>query len=338
MRPAQTPSGIRRQIPVKIQRGTLVSRLVAPSLETRPHSKATPRRLNRAVKENLYAYLFLAPWLIGFFVLTLGPLLTSLYLSFTDFDLLTSPNWIGVDNYDTMFTDDRRYFNALQVTFTYVIFAVPLSLAFSLMIAVLLNKNIRGMAFYRSVYYLPSLLGGSVAIAILWRQVFGVDGLVNQVLEIVGIQGKSWISSPDYALDTLIILHVWQFGSSMIIFLAGLRQIPQDLYDAASIDGAGKVSKFARITVPMLTPVIFFNLVLGIIGAFKAFTPAFIISGGRGGPVDSTLFYTLYLYQKAFTSFEMGYASAMAWVLLLIIAFFTAMTFLSGKYWVHYGD
>jgi multiple sugar transport system permease protein len=291
-----------------------------------------------STKKGLYGYLFLAPWLVGFFGLTAIPLFGSLYYSFTDFDLLTSPNWVGFDNYTTMFTDDDRYFTSLKVTFTYVIFAVPAALVFSLLIAVLLNQQLMGMSFYRSVYYLPSLLGGSVSIAILWRQVFGAEGLVNRFLEIFGVSGPAWISSPDYALSTLIVLHVWQFGSAMIIFLAGLRQIPQDLYDAASIDGAGSLSKFARITLPMLTPVIFFNLVLGIIGAFKAFTPAYIVSGGSGGPIDSTLFYTLYLYQKAFTSFEMGYASAMAWILLLIIAFFTAMTFFSGKYWVHYGE
>jgi multiple sugar transport system permease protein len=237
-----------------------------------------------------------------------------------------------------MFTDDSRYYTSLRVTFIYVLVSVPLALVFALLIAVLLNKDIAGMAFYRSIYYLPSLLGGSVAIAILWRQVFGAEGVVNRVLAKFGIDGPSWISSPDFALDTLIVLNIWQFGSAMIIFLAGLRQIPQDLYDAASVDGAGSISKFRNITVPMLTPVVFFNLVLGIIGAFKAFTPAYIVSGGSGGPIDSTLFYTLYLYQRAFTSFEMGYASAMAWILLLIIAFFTTITFISGKYWVHYGE
>jgi multiple sugar transport system permease protein len=264
--------------------------------------------------------------------------LGSLYYSFTDFDLLTSPEWIGLENYSTMLGDDPRYFTSLKVTFTYVVFSVPLSLAFSLLIAMILNHNLMGMALYRSVYYLPSLLGGSVAIAILWRQVFGQEGLVNRILAVVGITGPAWIAHPDFALDTLVVLHIWQFGAAMIIFLAGLRQIPQDLYDAASVDGAGVASKFARITLPMLTPVLFFNFVLGIIGAFKAFTPAYIVSGGMGGPLDSTLFYTLYLYQKAFTSFEMGYASAMAWVLLAIIAICTAMTFISGRYWVHYGE
>ncbi len=302
------------------------------------HLKSTPRFVSRVIKKNLFGYLFLAPWLAGFFILSVGPLFASLYYSFTDFDLLTSPHWVGFANYQAMFTDDPRYFQSLRVTFMYVVVAVPLGLAFSLLIALVLNQRLMGMAFYRSVYYLPSLLGGSVAIAILWRQVFGAKGLVNRVLDLFGIAGPAWIANPHYALDTLIVLHVWQFGSAMIIVLAGLRQIPQSLYEAASIDGAGRISKFTHITVPMLTPVVFFNLVLGIIGAFKAFTPAYVVSGGSGGPIDSTLFYTLYLYQKAFTSFEMGYASAMAWVLLLLIAFFTGLTFISGKYWVHYSD
>ncbi len=307
-------------------------------VETELQVASSSRFMTTTMKKNLFGYLFLAPWLVGFFVLTAGPLFGSLYYSFTDFDLLTPPKWVGLSNYRTMFTDDPRYFTSLRVTFVYVIVSVPLALAFALFIAVLLNKNMSGMAFYRSIYYLPSLLGGSVAIAILWRQVFGAEGIVNRVLAYFEINGPSWISSPDFALSTLIVLNIWQFGSAMIIFLAGLRQIPQDLYEAASIDGAGRLSKFARITVPMLTPVVFFNFVLGIIGAFKAFTPAYIVSGGSGGPIDSTLFYTLYLYQKAFTTFQMGYASAMAWILLVIIAFFTAMTFVSGKYWVHYGD
>jgi multiple sugar transport system permease protein len=290
----------------------------------------------KVLRDNAIAYFFLLPWLIGFFVLTLGPLLTSLYLSFTDFDLLTAPEWIGTANYVEMFTQDRRYRASLGVTFNYVIFSVPLSLAFALLVAMLLNRDIRGIGLYRAIFYLPSLLGGSVAIAILWRQIFGGDGLVNRVLALFGIDGPSWISTPAYALDTLIVLHIWQFGAAMLIFLAGLKQIPQDLYDAASVDGAGQLSKFFRITLPMLTPVLFFNLIMGIIGAFKAFTSAYIISNGNGGPLDSTLFYTLYLYQKGFTDFEMGYASAMAWVLLLIISVCTALVFRSSRFWVHY--
>lgn len=318
-----------------------MNRMAEPRVEAPqapPVAATRPRTLSRTAARNLYGYLFLAPWLIGFLVLTAGPLIGSLYYSFTDFNLLAAPNWVGLDNYDQMLTNDRRYYNSLRVTFIYVLVSVPLALAFALLVAVVLNNNLMGMSFYRSVYYLPSLLGGSVAIAILWRQVFGADGVVNRVLALFGIDGPSWISSPDYALTTLIVLNIWQFGAAMIIFLAGLRQVPQDLYDAASVDGAGAFNKFTRITLPLITPLIFFNLVLGIIGAFKAFTPAYIVSGGSGGPIDSTLFYTLYLYQKAFTSFEMGYASAMAWILLLIIALFTTMTFISSKYWVHYSD
>lgn len=296
-------------------------------------------RTGRQSRENLAAYVFLLPWLIGLFVFTLGPIVASLYLSFTDYDLLTSPQWIGLENYENMFLDDPRYFAALKVTVTYVFLSVPLQLAFALLVAVLLNRQIRGIGLYRAVYYLPSLLGGSVAIAILWRQVFGRDGLVNTLLSItVGGTYPAWVSSPDTALYTLILLRVWQFGAPMLIFLAGLKQIPTELYEAATLDGAGKINQFFTITLPLLTPIIFFNLVLQLIGAFQAFTPAFIVSGGTGGPVDSTLFYTLYIYQEGFSYFHMGYASAMAWALLLIIALVTGLAFFSTRYWVHYGD
>ena len=285
------------------------------------------------------ALLFLAPWLIGFVVFTLGPVLASLYLSFTNFDLLTPPVWIGADNYVRMFSGDYRFYQALKVTFTYLMFEVPLKLAFALLIATLLDKAVRGGGVYRALFYIPSLLGGSVAIAVLWRQLFEGNGTVNQVLLwLLGIQGPSWISNPNTAVYTLVILAIWQFGSPMIIFLAGLRQIPLDLYEAASMDGASKFRQFRRITLPLLAPVIFFNMVLQVIEGFKAFTPAFIISGGTGGPVDSTLFYTLFLYQEAFAYFRMGYAAALAWVLLIIIGAFTALSFLTSKYWVHYED
>jgi multiple sugar transport system permease protein len=284
------------------------------------------------------AYLFLSPWLIGLFCLTLGPTLASLYLSFTSFDLLQPPRWIGLDNYARMAFDDPRLGKALAVTFTYVLLSVPLKLAFALAIALVLDKGLRGLSLYRALLYLPSLLGGSVAIAVLWRQIFGYDGLINEMLALFGVDGPSWISNPSYAIYTLVILRVWQFGSPMIIFLAGLRQIPAELHEAAAIDGAGPVRRFFSVTLPLLAPVVFFNLVLQTIDAFKAFTPAFIISGGTGGPIDSTLFYTLYLYQEAFAYFRMGYASAMAWVLLVIIAICTALAFLTSRWWVHYGD
>lgn len=203
----------------------------------------------------------------------------------------------------------------------------------------LLNKGMRGLAIYRSVFYLPSMMGGSVAIALLWRQIFGTTGLVNQILGLFGVDATTgWVSDPDYALWTLILLHVWTFGSPMVIFLAGLRQIPVMYYEAAALDGAGRAKTFARITLPLLSPIIFFNLVLQIIGAFQSFTQAFVVSNGSGGPSDSTLFFTLYLYERGFTNFQMGYASAMAWLLLIIIAIFTAINFFAAKYWVFYDD
>lgn len=290
-------------------------------------------------RENRAAYLFLLPWFAGLFLLTLGPMLSSLYLSFTSYDLLSPPEWVGLRNYHVMFERDPRYANSLRVTFTYVFLSVPLRLLFALAVALVLNKGLRGLSVYRAIYYVPSLLGGSVAIALLWRRVFGGDGLINQTLEGIGFSDlPSWIATPDYALYPLVVLAVWQFGSPMIIFLAGLKQIPTELYEAAAVDGAGPVSRFFRITAPLLTPIIFFNLVLQMIGAFQAFTPAFIVSNGSGGPSDATLFYTLYLYQQGFANLKMGYASAMAWVLLVIIAAFTAANFLSSRYWVHYQD
>jgi multiple sugar transport system permease protein len=287
-------------------------------------------------QEGLSAYVFLAPWLLGFFGLTLGPALASLYLSFTNFDLIRDPNWVGAANYVRIFTNDPKFLAAMRVTFVYVALAVPLKLAFALGVAMLLDKGVRGLPIYRALFYLPSLLGASVAIAVLWRQLFAGNGLLNHLLALFGIEGPSWISNPNYSLYTLVVLSVWQFGSPMVIFLAGLRQISKDVYEAAEIDGATRFQQFVRITLPLLTPVIFFNLVVQTIDAFKAFTPAFIISGGTGGPIDSTLFYTLYLYQEAFAYFRMGYAAALAWLLVIAIALFTAFAFLSSRYWVHY--
>lgn len=305
---------------------------------TTPTGVAAPSYWRGVWDNHAPGYLFLLPWFIGFFGLTIGPILTSLYLSFTHFDLLTAPRWAGVENYVRMFTNDPKFAASMRVTFIFVIFSVPLKLAFALGVALLLNRGMRGLPIYRALFYLPSLLGASVAIAILWRQIFAGNGLVNQVLANFGIIGPSWISNPNTSLWTLIILAIWQFGSPMIIFLAGLRQIPQDMYEAASLDGAGKWRQFWKITLPMLTPVVFFNAIIQTIEAFKSFTPSFIISGGTGGPINSTLFYTLYLYNEAFGFFRMGYASALAWVLLIIVAAFTAFSFLTSKFWVHYDD
>ncbi|MDF2554606.1 MAG: transporter permease [Microbacterium sp.] len=283
------------------------------------------------------AMVFLAPWLLGLVLVTVLPIAASLYLSFTKYDLFNAPEFIGIDNYVRM-AQDPRLAASLGVTFVYVLVGVPLAMGAALGIALLLDKGLRGLAFYRSMFYLPSLLGSSVAVAILWKQIFGVDGLVNQFLAIFGIEGPGWISNPDTALSTIILLSVWGFGAPMVIFLAGLRQIPVMYYEAAAMDGAGSARQFFSITLPLLSPIVFFNLVLSMIGAFQAFTQAFIISNGSGGPSDSTLFYTLYLYQKGFTAFDMGYASAMAWLLVAIIAGFTAVNFALSKLWVFYDD
>ena len=295
--------------------------------------------LARIWRRNGAGYMFLLPWLIGFFGLTLGPALASLYLSFTDYSLLQPPRWSGLKNLNYALFSDVKLRHALEVTFHYVLIGTPLRLAVALALAMILDRSVRGVGFYRAAFYLPSLLGASVAISVMWRQLFGSEGLVNTLLYLAtGWQGPSWISHPDYALWTLIALNIWQFGSPMIIFLAGLRQIPEDLYEAASMDGASGWRQFWKITLPLLAPVIFFNLVLQTIEAFKAFTQAYIISGGQGWPADSTLFYSLYLYIEAFANFRMGYASLLAWLLLIIIGIFTAIAFWTSKYWVYYED
>ncbi|MGP4015839.1 carbohydrate ABC transporter permease [Saccharopolyspora sp. 5N708] len=311
---------------------------VVGELASLRRAKGARAKLSPAERgDNKAAAFFLAPWFVGLALITVGPMAASLYLSFTDYSLLDSPEWTGLSNYLEMLGDERLL-TSLRVTFSYVFVSVPLQLAAALALALFLDRGLRGLAIYRSAFYLPSLLGASVAIAILWRQIFGNSGLINQILSWFGIQGVGWISHPDFALGTLIVLNVWTFGSPMIIFLAGLRQIPEPLYEAAAIDGAGKIRQFRSITVPLLTPIIFFNLVLQIIHAFQSFTQAFVVSGGTGRPVDSTLFYTLYLYEEGFTNLHMGYASAMAWLLLVIIAAFTAINFHLSKYWVFYDD
>lgn len=280
--------------------------------------------------------MFLLPWLVGFFLLALGPILASLYLGFTRYDMVSAPRWVGLDNYQYMFERDRRFWKALKVTFAYVALAVPLRLAMALAVAMLLDKGLRSIGMYRAIFYLPSILGASIAIAILWRAMFGIDGVINQFLALFGIQGIGWITTPSTSIYTMVVLAMWQFGSPMLIFLAGLRSIPRDLYEAAEIDGTSPLRQFFRITLPLLAPVVFFNLVLQMIEAFKTFSSAFIISNGTGAPADSLLFYTVYLFNEAFRFFRMGYASALAWVLLVIIAVITIIAFATSKYWVHY--
>lgn len=297
-------------------------------------------------RENLGSYAFLVPWLLGFLVLTLYPMMYSLYLSFTKFNIRTPPEWIGLRNYLVMFTGtdalpkDERFLNSVFVTFKFVFISVPLKLVFALAVAMLMNKKLKMIGRYRALYYIPTLLGGSVAIAVLWRRLFAGDGLINMILSgVFGLENlPAWISNPKYSLYTLILLAVWQFGSPMIIFLAGLQQIPREYYEASSVDGAGKVRQFLAITLPSLSPIIFFNFVMQMISAFQSFTQAFIVSGGSGGPLDSTMFYSLYLYIKGFGFSEMGYAAAMAWVLLIIIAGLTAISFRASGNLVSYGS
>lgn len=302
-----------------------------------PRGMQSAREKAARGRDNKAAAIFLAPWLIGLIGITLGPMLMSLYLAFTNYNLLQNPQFTGLENIQRMLGDERLG-ASLLVTAIYVLVSVPLQLAVALALAILLDRGVRGLPLYRSVLYLPSLLGASVAIAVLWRLVFGGEGLLNALLSLIGIQGPAWIAEPQTALGTLIILHVWTFGSPMVIFLAGLRQIPREFYEAAATDGAGRWRQFRSVTLPLLSPIIFFNLVLGLIGSFQTFTQAFIISNGSGGPADSTLFYSLYLYQEGFSSLRMGYASALAWLLLIIIAAFTALNFWAAKYWVFYND
>ena len=280
-------------------------------------------------------YLLLAPWLIGFLIMYLIPMITSIYFSFTDYNMLNTPSFIGFANYTRMFTQDQTFWKSLGVTFMYVFILVPLRLAFALLIAMLLNRPHKGLTIYRTFYYIPSIIGGSIAVSIVWKQIFGSQGVFMSLLSVFGIQQNlSILGNPSTALYSLILLGIWQFGSSMLIFLSALKQIPVPLYESATIDGAKFWRQFTKITLPMLTPTIFFNLILQIINSFRAFTESYVVT--NGGPLNSTLFYVLYLYQRAFNYFDMGYSSAMAWVLVAIIGIFTAILFKTQKNWVYY--
>ncbi len=286
-------------------------------------------------KANILGYALISPWLLGFVVMFFIPMCISLYYSFTDYNLLSAPSFVGVDNYVRMFTDDPDFWQSLKVTFSYVLILVPCRLAFALMVALLLNSKRRGGGIYRTLYYIPSIIGGSIAVSIVWKQMFGNDGVLMSLMELIGIEQKfSLIGNPKTALFSLILLGVWQFGSSMLIFLAALKQVPASVYESASLDGASGIRKFFKITLPMISPTIFFNLILQIINGFRAFTESYIITDG--GPMDSTLFYVLNLYRRAFNYFDMGYSSAMAWVLVAIIAIFAGIIFKTQNSWVYY--
>jgi multiple sugar transport system permease protein len=291
-------------------------------------------RLNLSRREAVAGYLFIFPWLFGFLLLRLGPMLASLLLSFTEYDITSAPVLIGVQNYMRMFTGDPAFWDSLRVTLTYAIFAVPIGLALSLLIAILLNQKAPGMTIWRTIYYLPAVVSG-VAVAMLWVWLFHSNfGLINLALGLIGIDGPAWLNDPDWALPALIIMSFWTIGGGMVINLAGLQGIPTELYEAAALDGANSWRRFWAVTLPMLSPVLFFNLIMGVIETFQYFTNAFVMT--NGGPGRSTLFYNLYLFQNAFRFYKMGYASALAWLMLLIILTLTLVIFKSSPYWVYY--
>ena len=286
-------------------------------------------------QDNAVAYLLMAPWLLGFVGMWLIPAIISIYYSFTNFNLLNTPQFIGFSNYIRVFTQDETFVQAIKVTFVYVLILVPLRLAFALLIAMILNKKHKGLGLYRTLYYVPSIIGGSIAVSVVWKQIFGNKGVIMTLLAAFGIQQTtSILGNPKTALSAIILMGVWQFGSSMLIFLAALKQIPVSLYESAMLDGSKPVHTFFKITLPMLTPTIFFNLILQTINGFRVFTESYVIT--NGGPLDSTLSYVLYLYRRAFTYFDMGYSCALAWILVAIIAIFTAIIFKTQKNWVYY--
>ena len=276
------------------------------------------------------------PFTFGFLAFTLVPMLMSLYYAFTDYDIKNPPVWAGLKNFIKMFTDDPRFVKSLQVTFYFALTSVPLRLIFALLVALLLLRTTKATSFYRAAYYLPSIIGGSVAVSILWKRMFAKEGVVNAILGMFGIHTTfAWLGNKHTAIWVLVVLAVWQFGSSMLIFLSSLKQIPQSLYEAARVDGSNKWQQFWKITLPLLTPTIFFNLVMQMINGFLAFTQCYIITQGK--PMDSTLFYTVYMYEQSFQFNNAGYGAAMAWVMLLIIALITAILFGTKKFWVYEG-
>lgn len=289
------------------------------------------------MKKNDYrGFLYIMPWLVGFALLQAMPLVNSIWYSFTDFQLLGSPKFVGLANYKKMFTADPTFLKSLGVTFRYVLIAVPGKILFALIIALILNQKVRAINFFRTVYYIPSILGGSVAISVVWKDLFMQSGVINSILASIGLGTPNWLGDPRLALGTISLVTIWQFGSSMLLFLAGLKQIPECLYEAAELDGAGKVRTFWCITLPALSPIVLFNLIMQMINAFQEFTAAYVIT--QGGPLKSTYLYGMMLYEQGFKFFKMGYASALSWILFAIIMCFTALTFRSSQSWVHYGD
>jgi multiple sugar transport system permease protein len=291
-------------------------------------------------REALWGYLFISPWIIGFVLFTLGPMIASLVFSFSDYKIITPPTNFGFQNYFSLFTKDPDFWHSLGITATYAIAAIPLNLIVGFALAHLLNQKVPGIPVWRTIFYIPSVLAG-VAVAILWGLIFNPKfGILNWFLGLFGIHGPGWLSSPDWALPALILMSLWSVGGGMIIYLSGLQSIPTTLYEAAQLDGANGWQQFFRITVPLMSPVIFYNLVIGIIGTFQYFTEVYVLTsgltGGVGGPAKSTLFYNVYLYTNAFRYMNMGYASALAWILFIIVLMMTLLVFKSSAAWVYY--
>ena len=286
-------------------------------------------------RESVAGVVFTLPFILGFLLFMLVPMGISLYYSFCDYNILSPPVFTGFKNYTNMFHDET-IFKAIGVTFYYALVSVPLRLIFALMVAMILLKTTKASGFYRAAYYLPSIIGGSVAVSILWKRMFAIDGVVNKLLSVFGLEeGISWLGNTKTAIWTLIILAVWQFGSSMLVFLSSLKQIPSTLYEAARVDGANSVTQFFKVTLPLLTPTIFFNLVMQMINGFLAFTQCYIITQGK--PMNSTLFYTVYMYQQSFEYYNTGYGAALAWVMLAIVGLITLFLFATKRFWVYEG-
>lgn len=294
------------------------------------------KRKNYHERDKFRGYAYVLPWIVHFIGLTLIPFLCLFYFSFTDYNLVTAPKWSGLANYIKLFTQDPKFGISLLATFKYVILSVPFKLATALLVALVLNQKRRGIGVYRTLFYIPSIIGGSIAVAVMWKNLFSRSGAVNSIIETVfGINPDiSWIADPKTAMGCLILMTMWQFGAPMIIFLAGLKNIPQSLYEAAKVDGANGVQCFFRITLPQLSPIIFFNLIMQMINGFMVFTQGLVIT--NGGPLNKTLFYQLYVYQQGFKQYNMGYAAALSCVMLVIILFFTALVFKSSDAWVYY--
>ncbi|HIU74509.1 MAG TPA: sugar ABC transporter permease [Candidatus Pelethocola excrementipullorum] len=285
---------------------------------------------------NNKAFFYLAPWIIGMLLLQIYPFIKSFYYSLTNYNAMSDPTFIGFSNYVTLFTKDNEFRKSLWATVQYAVFTVPCKIIMSLLIAILLNKGRKGIGILRTIYYLPSLFGGSIAVAILWKVLFMDNGMINAMLNSIGISTISFFGDPKTALPTLSSLEVWQFGSSMVMFLAALKQVPASLYEAAEIDGSGKIKSFFSITIPQISPIIFFCIIMQTINALQNFTSAFVIT--QGGPVKSTYMLGLKLYNDGFLYWKMGYASATSWIIFLLVLVFTLVLFGTSKYWVFYGD